>query len=205
MLFLCDHQIEHYVKQNSVCEINILEQTNNYKTCQYEIFQIDNFEIPSLNHNIQIILSSKNNKLFQRCGAQEDVLVIQGTYLLTNLNNCIYTINNHVIRNAKTTISTSFKFLDILEEHKFIPNITLNSINMLNISESIAYQKKLLNSIKFNHKVHHYTNSTICIIILIITSIVIIIIVCKRNAIKSKLCQNTKNENISLQKLPTTI
>ena len=145
----------------------------NIHNCIYHLFTLHNVEIRNLDNNIKILLSPYENKIIKICNQERDPLIVKGTYLIRNINNCIFSINDKIIRNFKTELNTEIKFIDYQEKHNQITTLNLSEPSLLNISREVSQQRKLVESIQFSP--NNFETKSYILYILIALIIVLLI------------------------------
>lgn len=202
--YLCDHEFEHYISENSPCEIHMLNADNNYQNCLFQTFKVNDFEVRNLETNIKILLSSQENKLIQTCNQQEDVKIIKGTYLISDLENCKFIIKNQIIKNYKSIIQTEIKLIDLSEKHKNISSINLVQIPVSNLTKDIRKHEMMLNSISYNQGQHTVSNYIIYSMLAVLFLIICVYSINRKfvSSAQSKSKQVQVQQDIALQELP---
>ena len=124
---------------------------NTYQNCLYHVFTLHNIEIRNLDNNLKILLSPHETKLIKICNQERDPQIVKGTYLIKNIHNCIFSINDHIIRNWQSHISTEIKFIDYQEKHNQITTLNITQPTVFNISQELTNNQALIEQISFSN------------------------------------------------------
>lgn len=174
---------------------------NVYDNCLYHSFYLKDIEIRTLENNIKLLLSPNETKIVKTCGQQNDNQIIKGTYLINNTNNCLFTINDKIIRNYKMSINSKIKFIDYQEKHEQITTINLTQPNLFKLSEKIIQQEQLIKTINISQHpllTTHYVLYSVGILLIFI----LLFVMYRQRQARRLQCKQPIEVVIPMQELP---
>lgn len=174
--YLCKKTIQCIINKDSICEINLLLRNNNYQNCKLEIFQ-QKFDIRKLNDDYYVILAPSEVNVKEKCGEETTNVILYGSYLVDNVINCEYKLENQIIKIYQSKISGNVKFIDYQSKYQNITKLNVTSLDKENIVKELNVNSDKLSEIHFNQKLHT-TNHIVTFIILIFVIIFLCSIIC---------------------------
>ena len=179
--YLCEEQHMSEIKEESPCEVQLLNYSKDIKTCKHISTIITDTMVQKIEKNQWIVISPSQVFATQQCGKSRERLSLIGTYVVELSNSdCEITLKDILLktfqpRQLKFKTVQLPKFTDsIANSDQLIFNQTLkletlNLDNLNNVHSALELQKSKLDNItEFPIYIHRISLYTILIYVIII-------------------------------------
>lgn len=106
--FICEHNEERRINQDTACEIQLLSYSNHYESCMPELIEINEVKVEKLEFNRWILVLPKPMKIVKQCKNLKEFELLEGTALAEiQSNECnikINEINLKIFENENTKV-----------------------------------------------------------------------------------------------------